>query len=183
MPPGGTLKVSKRLALGAAAVAAAAITIPSFASNNGTTKDSSATQTQDCSNGHSVSLTGPQVLFPPNHKMVNESATATGSSTDVESSLTLMPQVQDISGGDGGPTHDPDFASPSGSPMAENASGGTVTEPFQLRAERSGKGDGRTYVIDWSASWDHGLFSCSSNDGKHKAFTVSVPHDQGVAKP
>ena len=173
------MKVDKRLALGAAAIAALGIAIPSFASNNGTTKDSSGTQVPDCGNGHSVSLTGPEVLFPPNHKFVNESATATGSNpTDVQSSLTITPQVQDIAGGDGGPTHDPDFAYPSGSPTATDMSG-SVTEPFQLRAERSGKGDGRTYVIDWMASWDDGAFSCSSTDGSHQAFTVTVPHDQG----
>jgi len=173
------LKVDKRLALGAAAIAALGIAIPSFASNNGTTKSSSGTQVQDCGNGHTVSLTGPEVLFPPNHKFVNESATATGSNpTDLQSSLTITPQVQDIAGGDGGPTHDPDFAYPSGSPTATDMSG-SVTEPFQLRAERSGKGDGRTYVIDWMASWNEGAFSCSSTDGNHKAFTVTVPHDQG----
>jgi hypothetical protein len=174
------VKVSKRLALGAAAIAAVGIAVPSLASNNGTTKSSSGTQVQDCGNGHSVSLTGPEVLFPPNHKMVNESATASGTNpTDLESSLTITPTVQDVAGGDGGPTHDPDFAYPSGSPTAENASGGTVTEPFQLRAERSGKGDGRTYVINWMASWDEGAFSCSSSDSGKHPFTVTVPHDQG----
>jgi hypothetical protein len=173
------VRANKRVTLGIALVAAVGFAIPSLASNNGTTKSSSGTQTQDCGNGHSVSLTGPQVLWPPNHKMVNESATATGSSTDLNVTLTITPTAQDLSGGDGGPRHDPDFGYPSGSPTASNMSGGTVTEPFTLRAERSGKGTGRTYVIDWTASWDSGVFSCASNDGSHSPFTVSVPHDQG----
>ena len=174
------MKVSKHVAFGAVAIAVAGVaSVPVFASNNGTTKTSSGTQTADCGNGRSVALTGPEVLWPPNHKFVNESATAFGTSSDQNVMLTITPQVQDISGGDGGPNHDPDFFYPSGSSTATNSSGGTVTEPFQLRAERSGKGDGRTYTIDWTASWNNGSTTCTSTDGSHKAFTVTVPHDQG----
>lgn len=174
------MKVSKHLALGAAAIAIAGVaSVPVFASNNGTTKTSSGTQTADCGNGRSVALTGPEVLWPPNHKAVNESATAYGTSSDMNVMLTVTPQVQDISGGDGGAQHDPDFFYPSGSPTATNSSGGTVTEPFQLRAERSGKGDGRTYTIDWKATWNNGTATCSSTDSGQHPFTVTVPHDQG----
>jgi len=44
---------------------------------------------------------------------------------------------------------------------------------------RSCYGSWRTYVIDWSASWDGGAFSCSSKDSGQAPFTVTVPHDQG----
>jgi hypothetical protein len=43
----------------------------------------------------------------------------------------------------------------------------------QLRGERSGTGDGRTYTIDAKATFDNGIKSCE------QTFTVTVPHDTG----
>ena len=175
------MQFSKRTALGtAAAIAALGFGLPAMADHGPTTKTSSGTQAADCGNNRSVSLTGPEVLWPPNHKFVDESSTATGNSSDTSVMLTITPDPQDVSGGDGGTNHDPDFMYPSGSPTATNTSGGTVTEPFQLRAERSGKGDGRTYVINWTATWNGDpSTTCSSSDSDQKPFTVTVPHDMG----
>jgi hypothetical protein len=50
--------------------------------------------------------------------------------------------------------------------------------PFQLRAERSGKGEGRTYTINWMASFSDGTM-CSSTDEGKAPFYVYVPHDMG----
>jgi hypothetical protein len=49
-----------------------------------------------------------------------------------------------------------------------------------LRAERSGKGEGRTYVLNWVAQF--GDKSCSSStaddsDTNNDPFVITVPHD------
>jgi len=173
------MHVSKRTALGAAAIAVVAFSLPALADHGPTTKTSGGTQTQHCTgpnnDDNTVALTGPEVLWPPNHQFVDESATATDANGGTVS-LTITPSVTDIAGGDGGTQHDPDFAFGPNGPMASGT--GTATVPFQLRAERSGKGDGRTYTIDWSAQFSDGTM-CSSMDGTHQAFTVTVPHDMG----
>lgn len=171
---------SKRTALGAAAILAAALSVPAFADHGPTTKTSSGTQMQHCpgsvsGNDNTVALTGPEVLWPPNHQFVNESATAHDGGGG-QATLTITPSVLDIGGGDGGPQHDPDFLFTPSGPMASGTPDATV--PFQLRAERSGKGDGRTYQIDWMASFSDGTM-CSSSDAGHTPFTVTVPHDMG----
>lgn len=188
------MKPSKRTALGAAAIAVAGLAVPALASNNGTTKDSYGSQIKVCTGpggDNTVALTGPEVLFPPNHKFVDESATATNADSDLgDATLSLTPSTQDIAGGDGGATHDPDYL-----PGANGFSnmGNPAVVPFQLRAERSGKGDGRTYVINWSAQFNDGT-TCGSMpmplpDGtpgvlspaqQLPPFTITVPHDQGV---
>ncbi|HSE54908.1 MAG TPA: hypothetical protein VLB03_04205 [Nocardioidaceae bacterium] len=47
----------------------------------------------------------------------------------------------------------------------------TAVVPFQLRSERSGKGEGRTYDITADATFDNGLKECSWT------IQVVVPHD------
>ena len=157
-----------------------------------TTKTSNKYQERDCGDGDIVALDGPDTLWPPNHKMVDQSATATDGDdgdpltnpTDDASnatSLTLTPSVMDAVGGDGGPQHGPDWNFPAG-PTASGDPSATV--PFQVRAERSGKGEGRTYTFDWVATFDGiagGLSgkTCSSADEGQTPFTIFVPHDQG----
>jgi len=188
------MQFSKRTALSAVAMAAVAFTVPALANSGGTPNPGSGnhfpstTQSFDCyDNLHNhvgtIALNGPDKLWPPNHKLIDESATATNDDSSGNTSLTLMPRdVGDVAGGDGGPTHDPDIFFPSG--MTSSGTG-KATVNFQLRAERSGKGDGRTYTIDWSAmfSSNGGLTSttCTSTDNKdnHAPFVVTVPHDMG----
>jgi hypothetical protein len=171
------LRPSNRTALGAVAIVAAALAVPAFADHGPTTKTSTGTQLQHCQglNDNTVALTGPEVLWPPNHQFVNESATAHDGGNG-QATLTITPSVLDIAGGDGGAQHDPDFQFGANGPMATGTPDATV--PFQLRAERSGKGDGRTYQIDWMASFSDGTM-CSSSDDGHAPFTVTVPHDMG----
>jgi hypothetical protein len=127
-------------------------------------------QSHDCGNDRSISLTGSQTLWPPNHKFRPYTVTATGNALDsgatVESTVT-----HDEIGltGDGGPRH-ADFASPN--PAAAMDDSNTVSVVQTLRSQRSGRGDGRVYTFNVHATWDMGLQSCDAT------FTVSVPHDQ-----
>jgi hypothetical protein len=54
---------------------------------------------------------------------------------------------------------------------------GSATAALQLRAERYGKGDGRTYTINWTAMF--GQKKCSSSDSDQTPFVIEVPHDMG----
>jgi hypothetical protein len=174
---------ASRAALLVGLAASAALVVPAVADTPGqtdTTKTSKTTQTRDCGNGNSVFLQGPDTLWPPNHKMVNELAVAQSGSTVpatplTPTTLTLTPTITDAAGGDGGPQHDPDVSSNlmgTGEDRAE--------VPFQARAERSGKGDGRTYTFNWTAKFNDGS-TCSSDgsDANHQPFVIAVPHDQG----
>ena len=178
------------LILGLAATTA--LSVPALANPNdgNNTKTSGGEQKYECvgstGNTNTVALTGPQVLFPPNHKMVDESVTATdgGSTHSGMTSLTLYTaSVDDVAGGDG---PDQEFDSSVTGTNADTDKDGVVVTTYQVRAERSGKGDGRTYTIDWAASFDDGTM-CGSNAPEtpnplfqtKPAFTITVPHDQG----
>lgn len=154
-----------------------------------TTKTSRTTQPRDCGDGDTVSLAGPDTLWPPNHKLVQQVATATDGASEApaddtsnDTSLTVMPSVLDAVGGDGNTAVDwefPDGMTASGDPSA--------VLPFSVRAERSGRGEGRTYTFHWTATFDGGAKSCSSNtqdneDPNDDPFTIFVPHDQGRNK-
>ena len=142
---------------------------------------------RDCGNNNFVDWDDSTTnLWPPNHKFVAESITATSNASG-NTSVAVTPVVTDAAGGDGGANHDPDYQpSPdSNDPATSNGvtameSDGSATVNFDLRAERSGKGEGRTYTLNWSASFTDGS-SCSSDgsDANHQPFTASVPHDMG----
>jgi Mg-chelatase subunit ChlD len=102
----------------------------------------------------------PKVLWPPNHKM----ATVTiGGVTDPDGgaaptiTVTGVTQDEPVNGLDDGDT----------APDASIGTGNTL----QLRAERSGTGDGRVYAVSFTATDSLGA-TCSGT------VTVGVPHDQ-----
>jgi hypothetical protein len=106
----------------------------------------------------------PAVLWPPNHKMVD--ITATIVATDV---CDASPQVKllaitsnepDNGQGDGNTTGD-----------IQGAAYGTDDRHFQLRAERSGNGNGRIYTVTYEAR------DASNNVAVRQAI-VTVPHNQ-----
>jgi hypothetical protein len=174
------VKIGKHAYIGLGVVAALGIAMPGFAGGN--KYDASTTQfvCHDTTGGEAgtVTLVGPLKLWPPNHKMIDEPVTAKSNNSGDMVSLTLTPVITDATGGDGGAQHDPDFNATSSDGKTIEASGtGSATAAMQLRAERSGKGDGRTYTINWKASF--GPNSCSSDDGDgdHAPFVISVPHD------
>jgi hypothetical protein len=168
---GFVLRIAKAGVVGVGVIAALAVSVPGFAGGN---KYAASLVTRDCGDNDTVVLNGPAKLWPPNHKFVAEPVTATDGDGSSNVTLTLTPVITDAVGGDGGPQHDPDYT-PDGSPAASGA--GSATVSLELRAERSGKGEGRTYTINWDATFDNGSKSCSSSDDGQSPFTVTVPHD------
>lgn len=155
--------------LGASVFAGAGTAGPEFKN-----KYESISATQFCgaeADADTITYNGPLKMWPPNHKMQDVSATITDGDGTGTVTLTITPAVDDTAGGDGGPNHDPDYT-----PEEIAATGnGTATVDFQLRSERSGKGEGRTYTLNWVAKFDDK--ECSSGTGGNTPFVVFVPHD------
>jgi hypothetical protein len=104
----------------------------------------------------------PATLWPPNHKL--EPITVAVSVTDNADS---NPSVKLVS-----------ISCDDGCSLVEDVAGAaldTYDRTFELRSERRGFGSGRTYTITYEAS------DAAGNKATATA-TVTVPHDQGVAK-
>ena len=134
----------------------------------------SGTQTYDCGMGNTISFTGSPTLWPPNHKYRTYTIVAKSSSSmDMVTLDSTVTNDEVVDGeelnGSGNTTDDvkPNPASDHGSDPDGQAS---VTQ--QVRGERSGRGDGRTYTFDEMATFGMGTMPCSTS------FTVTVPHDQ-----
>lgn len=162
----------------AAVVGALGIAAPGLAGGN---KYDATTTTRACGDGDTVALQGPLKLWPPNHKMVDEPVTAKDADGAGQVELTLTPTVTDAVGGDGGSQHDPDFNASSSDGKTLVATGnGSATAALQLRAERSGKGEGRTYTVAWRAVFDDKTCESSAaadSDPENDPFVITVPHD------
>lgn len=104
--------------------------------------------------------TGLDDLWPPNHKYVpgRISGVTDPDGNPITLAITGITQDEPVNGEADGNT----------SPDATIGSGGA----FQVRAERSGQGDGRVYRIAFTATDGQGG-DCSG------VLTVGVPHDQG----
>ena len=165
------MKIAKGALLGIGFLAALGSAVPGFAGGN---KYAAIEDQRDCGDGDTIDWVGPIKLWPPNHKFVSTTVAATGSDETEGVTITVTPTVTDAAGGDGGPNHDPDYT-PEGSPAATGT--GSATVDLALRAERSGRGDGRTYTINWSATFDDGSKTCSSSQDGQSPFIVEVPHD------
>ena len=165
------MKIAKGTVVGLGVVAALGVSVPGFAGGN---KYAAAAATRYCGSGDVVNWFGATTLWPPNHKLQPASVTADGNGASENVSIEIDPVVTDAVGGDGGPKHDPDFTYASG-PVATGTD--TATVDFNLRSERSGRGDGRTYTINWVATFDNGSKTCTSDDEGQTPFVVTVPHD------
>jgi hypothetical protein len=96
-------------------------------------------------------------LWPPNHKFVTVGLTGATGGTLV---ITGVTQDEPLNGtGDGDTSPDAAWVS------------STVRDKVQLRAERSGTGDGRVYRVAFEVNGSGG--ECSG------VVYVGVPHDQG----
>ena len=113
----------------------------------------------------SVSVT-PDTIWPPNHKMVDITATVTWSGFDEKVSVVLTSVI----------SNEPDNARGNGDGNTVNdiqgAATGTFDTAFRVRAERAGKGSGRVYTVTYTATDLFGNFA----DG---TATITVPHDKG----
>lgn len=114
----------------------------------------------------SISIS-PDKLWPPNHKMVDITATVEVSDIcDSSPTVVLTSVVSD----------EPDDAKGNGDGKTvddiQGADTGFKDYVFQLRAERAGNGDGRTYTITYTAT-------DASGNSASTSVTVIVPHDKG----
>jgi uncharacterized repeat protein (TIGR01451 family) len=113
----------------------------------------------------SVTL-APTTLWPPNHGLVGITATVSASDIcDPSPAVALTSITSDEpddapGGGDGNTQFD-----------IQGFTLGTADTSFQLRAERAGTGDGRTYTVTYAATDACGLTAPSQS-------VVSVPHNQ-----
>jgi FtsP/CotA-like multicopper oxidase with cupredoxin domain len=107
----------------------------------------------------------PVMLWPPNHNMVMINATVDVSdSCDVSPNWWLSALTSDEADngdGDGNTIND-----------IQNADIGTADTEFDLRAERSGQGDGRTYTVEYTAE------DADGNQTSDGSAEVMVAHDK-----
>lgn len=128
-----------------------------------------ATVTHECDGGE-VALTGDLVLWPPNHKYSDYDIVATADNEDdnVELATQATHDEFDENGDEiNGAGNTTDDASPA---MAMDMGTGSAMTEHDLRSERSGRGDGRTYTINYEAQFGDGE-PCMGE------FTIEVPHD------
>ena len=105
------------------------------------------------------------ILWPANHKMVDiviEANASDNSGLPITLSASISSNEPINGTGDG--DHSPDWTEP-----VIDQENGIIT--FQLRAERSGKGDGRVYTITITAS-------DTSNNSTTANVAITVPHDK-----
>jgi endo-1,4-beta-xylanase len=109
-----------------------------------------------------VSLT-PNVLWPPNHKLVTVTATVEAiDGCDPSPAVRLVSIV----------SNEPDNGTGDGNTAGDiqGAALGTADFAFELRGERSGPGSGRSYTVTYEAE------DASGNTTLAQAI-VSVPHN------
>jgi hypothetical protein len=160
----------------------AAVAIIAFASSISPARAATSdTQSQTCPvvgglDPDSVTLTGPASLSP-NHMFAGYSITS--SETPAEQGdgaphgVTVSFSITTIDTPGGSSINSADATPSTGSASGDFA----TTALFQLRGELTGTA--RTYRIDWTASFDGPPVvppghTCSSKDGTHHAFTISV---------
>lgn len=117
-------------------------------------------------------ILSPNILWPPNHKMIPIAVEVTGSDNCAETTgITFDLFLITMNEGDENNTYDPYFD--------DNTGDGNTIDDIQvdedgnilLRAERSGPGDGRVYTITYRVTDASGNSSTASE-------TVICPHNQ-----
>jgi hypothetical protein len=107
----------------------------------------------------------PEVLWPPNHRLVSVEAMVTASDTCGAVSVVLA------SVGSSEPDNAPDSGDGNTDGDIDEIEPGTPDFTFLLRAERTGGGDGRTYTVTYMALDEYG-------NASEAVAIVAVPHDQ-----
>jgi hypothetical protein len=130
------------------------------------------TETSTQPSGDFLKYDGPKDIWPPNHKYRNLTISATDADGG-EVMLTVTGSSDETVDGEelnGAGNTDADYIGPDMTPVAVASGTGTASTPYQVRGERSGRGDGRTYSFLTLAEFEDG--SCTHT------FTATVPHDQ-----
>jgi len=115
-----------------------------------------------------VSCEVDQMLWPPNHDLVDVGLRVTAFDPDgggVDVTVSVYSDEDDVEQTGGG-RFSPDAKPGSSFPFDESV-------PLRLRSERKGNGDGRVYLLVIEAIDDQGQRSST-------CCTVVVPHDQGA---
>ena len=137
----------------------------------------SDTVSEPCgSNGTDGSVEwSPATLWPPNHKYVTVTITVldTDDTDGDDVSLTTESATHDEAAdetGAGNTDTATDVTPAAAGP--ETGDSGDASLTHDIRAERAGPGDGRTYTIAYEATTDDGTDGCMGT------VEVNVPHDQ-----
>lgn len=188
---GGALALAAGGAAGASAlVAADTVTVkvtkqagpgPGGKGGTGGKRETYGTQSADCldmmgTKQGEIVYSGPLEMWPPNHKYRNLTITATETpDADPMDTVTLATEgTHDEYLEDGTEMNGAGNTAGDVNPAADSDSGtGSAQTAHQVRGERSGRGDGRTYTFTYEAAFDNGMTECVGS------FTSSVPHDQG----
>lgn len=180
------MQVSKRVAVAAAVIAAAGVSIPTFAAATATNNK------QDSGTGHSTCADGnlwwsPNVLWAPNHKLqtitINYQAPSDnqGDTTTITVGAITDNQIGTDGteeAGSGQPTaqQGADWAGTGNS--ATSAEGQVATTTAQVRAERAGTDkNGRTYSIQLMCTEKDSTGTVQMDGTGMQTITVFVPHD------
>jgi len=121
--------------------------------------EESSNQPPDCTEGQPTA----DVLWPPNHKLVSVfiQGVTDPDGDPITLSVTGITQDEPVNGLGAGDTSPDGF--------------GVGTDQAQIRAERSGKGNGRVYAITFESDDGRGGI-CTGQ------VTVGVPHDKGKGR-
>lgn len=161
-------------------------------------KYSADPQSIECKAGNgdtvgTVIYNGPLKMWPPNHKYQDISIVA--EATDPDDGVELFTAGTHDEYTEEGEMNGTGNTGDDVSPATANSSGtGSATTEHSLRSERSGRGVGRTYTLDWDVIFtdddgddDYGTVYCGSADlnedgeppidAHADAFLVFVPHD------
>jgi hypothetical protein len=133
--------------------------------------------TVDCSDG--VISYSPSTLWPPNHKLqpIAISYTVGDSDGDISIHVDSITENDEPANNGCGPSNNPDWTGVGlGASGADNTSVPVTITGVQLRAERCGTGDGRTYTIHMSCCDDSFSYLCEEPGTAD--LTVTVPHNQ-----
>lgn len=135
-------------------------------------KYDATTRSADCGSDGSmtVSIDGAEKLWPPNHKYVPQTITATD--TDGDEVMLATEGTHDQYAEDGteanGAGNTADDVNPA---AAEDTGTGEASTTHEVRAERAGpEQEGRTYTITYEASG-------GTDDSCMGSFDIFVPHD------
>ena len=149
------------------AAVALAVAAPAVANGPHTPPGSqSDSVTHTCNpQGDTISLAGPTLLWPPNHKLVPIGLSMDDAQGGDSTFGTVTTHDETLDGtemnGSGNTAED--------AVEVEAATGDPAEAEIKIRAERSGQGNGRVYTIEVSGT--AGTDACSTT------FEVLVPHD------